>query len=1129
LSGTTSNQAGTGLAAGRLHALPEKLGTLLGLERHLSEWVAGREIWLGGVRGAVSALSTAMLSAATRAETVLVIVPDPVDADILATDLSAFGCDGARVLPLSSGLEDASSLRDHDFAARMQVLQLLRGRRGSDKAGASRDGAGSANEFAPDSSSPLIICSSVAAAIQSVPAVASVVAATRVLRVGDRVDPSHLQRWLAEAGFQPVTATQLPGEFCQRGGILDVFTSDLGEPVRIEFFDDSIESIRHFDPSSQRSTESKQQVELSAIGLGMPEDGTLADYLNPDSIVMVVEPERCRMTATSLLGRVGDPERFSSWDGFVAEMAGFRLALAADFPPGDGENVIQMPTAAVDSFTGELDQIRNRVDTVAAGHQVIVVADTPADAERMGELMRETSAASHGRLSIAVADLSGGFRIVESMLPTIAPSGRRNRIDSGGVENGVLVLTGAELFHRSPVRRTRQRAKSKPIDNLLQLDPGDLVVHLSHGIGLYRGIETMERNGQPQEHLKIEFDGRTTIFVPAHRVGLIQRYVGGGSSRPKLAKIGGVAWAKNREATEQAVNDMASDLLDLQAKRKTRSGIAFDTDSDWQRQFDASFPYTETDDQLLAITATKTDMETPRPMDRLICGDVGYGKTEVAMRAAFKAVDSGFQVAVLVPTTVLAEQHYQTFCRRMAEFPFDIGRLNRFAPREEEKETLAKIKKGQVDIVIGTHRIASKAVDFFNLGLVIIDEEHRFGVAIKERLKAKHANVDVVTLSATPIPRTLHMALVGARDISNLETPPAERLSVETQVTRWSDQLIRRAIVRELNRGGQIFFVHNRIADIDEIASKLQRIVPEAKVGIGHGRMDENDLEQVMIDFIQRKYDILLATTIIENGLDIPNANTIFVDEANRYGLADLHQLRGRVGRYKHQAYCYMLVDRNRHLTPDASKRLRAIEEFSQMGAGFAISMRDLEIRGAGNLLGTQQSGFIAAVGYELYCQLLEDAVRNAQNLPPRISTDVDIDLPLAAYLPADYVPDLRHKIDLYRRIARLDQYPMIEEVREEMIDRFGIPPRPVERLLEVAELRLDAAIWQISAVVAEKNFMVLKYANSARVQALRRSSPVTVRIVDDSKAYVPIGEWITGDQGGDDWLGLARSVLRPS
>ncbi|WP_164101385.1 transcription-repair coupling factor [Candidatus Laterigemmans baculatus] len=1082
----------------------------MGLPQQLAGWSGEEEIWLGGVRDTVRALAAAMLIHAARLDTLLILLPEPADADIVATDLAAMGVPDAVTLPLSASSGDPESLRDHDYAARLRVLQTLR-----------RRASGDERQVAPT-----VVCAHVPAAMQAVPSLQSVAAASRMLSVGARIDLEGLQRWLAEAGFHATTAVQMPGEFCQRGGILDVYPPDQTEPVRVELFDDEIESIRHFDPASQRSTESLTAFEVTAFGTAQRENGSIAEYLDEATAVLVIDPERCRKAAETLRSRVADPERFATWEQLLQDLRGRRIALAADLPPviasagrasaggaeEAGGRVIQLPTASVESFTGELDQIRARVDTVAAGHRVIVVADTPADSERMGELLRETDAATGGRLRIAVADLSGGFRITD---------------DIDRQRGGVLVLTGAELFHRSPVRRRKVRAKSKPIDSFLQLEPGDLVVHLSHGIGLYRGIKRIEKQGQQQEHLVVEFDGGTKIFVPAHRIGLIQRYVGGGSSRPKLAKIGGQSWAKHRQSAEQAVTDMASELLEIQAERRTRSGLAFDADSDWQRQFDASFPYTETDDQLAAIHALKGDMETPRPMDRLICGDVGYGKTEVAMRAAFKAVDSGFQVAVLVPTTVLAEQHYHTFCSRMAEFPFDIGRLNRFADSAEERETMAKIKKGQVDIVIGTHRLASKAVEFFNLGLVIIDEEHRFGVAIKERLKAKHSNVDVLTLSATPIPRTLHMALVGVRDISNLETAPAERLSVETRVTRWDERLIRRAVVRELNRGGQIYFVHNRIADIGTLADKLQRIVPEARIGIGHGQMGEGELEQVMIDFIDRKYDILLATTIIESGLDIPNANTIFVDEANRYGLADLHQLRGRVGRYKHQAYCYMLVDKHKHLTPEASKRLRAIEEFSQMGAGFAISMRDLEIRGAGNLLGTQQSGHIAAIGYELYCQLLEDAVRRAQNLPPRLSADVDIDLPVAAFLPAEYVPDLRHKIDLYRRIARLDDYRAIEEIRSEMLDRFGVPPRPVERLLEVAEMRLDAAIWQIAAIAIERDFLVLRYSSRERIEALKRSAPHPVRIVDESRAYIPAEEASGDPRGGDAWLELARSVLR--
>ena len=689
------------------------------------------------------------------------------------------------------------------------------------------------------------------------------------------------------------------------------------------------------------------------------------------------------------------------------------------------------------------------------------------------------------------------------------------------------MLTGAELFHRSPVRRGRSRSRGKPINSLTQLEPGDLVVHLSYGIGLYRGLQHIEKNGQHLEHLTIEFDGGSKIYVPASRIGLVQRYVGGTKTQPRLAKIGGQSWDRQKKAAESAVTDMAGELLEMQAQRSALRGIVFDHDNEWQRQFDASFPYIETPDQATAIAALKQDMESNQPMDRLICGDVGFGKTEVAMRAAFKAVSSGYQVAVLVPTTVLAEQHYHNFRERMAEFPVEIGKLSRFCTPSQQRETVKGLKSGRVDIVVGTHRVASKDVDFSRLGLVVVDEEQRFGVAVKERLKTLHSNVDVLTLSATPIPRTLHMALVGVRDISNLETPPAERRSVETNVVRFDEQMIRMAIVRELNRGGQIFFVHNRIADMETVANKLRDIVPEVRIGIGHGQMGEGELEQVMVDFIDHKFDLLLATTIIESGLDIPNANTIFIDDGDRYGLSDLHQLRGRVGRYKHQAYCYLLVDQHKHLSPEATKRLRAIEEFSQMGAGFAISMRDLEIRGAGNLLGSQQSGHIAAIGYELYCHLLEDAVRAMQNLPPKLTADVDIDLPVEAYLPDDYVPDLRHKIDLYRRLAKINNAAEIQLIREEFQDRFGSPPDAVNRMLELAELRLDAAAWLIASITTNNRFIVLNYTDRQRIEQLAKTSTIPIRVVDHKKAYIPTTQYdMNTDQAGTSWLQLARAAL---
>jgi transcription-repair coupling factor (superfamily II helicase) len=513
-------------------------------------------------------------------------------------------------------------------------------------------------------------------------------------------------------------------------------------------------------------------------------------------------------------------------------------------------------------------------------------------------------------------------------------------------------------------------------------------------------------------------------------------------------------------------------------------------------------------------------------MDRLLCGDVGFGKTEVAMRAAFKAVDAGYQVAVLVPTTVLAEQHARSFRERLAEFPFTIGCLSRFATAKEQRELIEQAREGVVDILVGTHRLASADVQFANLGLLIIDEEQRFGVEIKERLKALRSVVDVLTLTATPIPRTLHMALLGVRSISNLETPPADRLAVETRVTRFNEDLIRHALLRELNRGGQAYFVHNRVRDIQKIAHRLSQIVPEARIAIGHGQMPEGQLEEVMTRFVRHECDILLATTIIESGLDIPNANTMFIDEADRYGLADLHQLRGRVGRYKHRAYCYLLVDEGKHLSSDAARRLRAIEEFSHMGAGFSLAMRDLELRGAGNLLGTQQSGHIAMVGYEMYCQLLERAVRQFKQLPPPESIDVNIDLPGKAYLPTSYVADMRTKIDLYRRLAKLVDMPQVEAFAGELVDRFGPLPAVVVSLLERARLRIWAHRWGISAIHREDKYAVLTYTNRRQISQLVERSGGRLRIADRHAAYLVLSR---PDASGDDLLGEVKSLLQPT
>jgi transcription-repair coupling factor (superfamily II helicase) len=593
------------------------------------------------------------------------------------------------------------------------------------------------------------------------------------------------------------------------------------------------------------------------------------------------------------------------------------------------------------------------------------------------------------------------------------------------------------------------------------------------------------------------------LYVPASRIDLVQRYVGGAQSEPELSKLGGAAWGRKKAKVQEAVQDMAAEMLQVQAVRAAIPGYSFPPDSDWQAEFEAQFPYQETPDQLAAIKETKGDLEKPRPMDRLICGDVGYGKTEVAIRAAFKAADNGKQVAVLVPTTVLAEQHYRNFSQRFAEYPFVVECVSRFRTAAQQKDILKRLAAGEVDVIIGTHRVVSGDVKFKDLGLVIIDEEQRFGVEHKEKLKHLRATVHVLTMTATPIPRTLHGALLGIREISNLETPPPERQPVETRIIRWDDQLVRHAILREMTRGGQVYFVHNRVQDIRDVVGKLNVLVPEAKVVVGHGQMNEHDLERAMVAFLSKEADILVATTIIESGLDIPNANTIFIDEADMYGLADLHQLRGRVGRQRARAYAYLIVNPLKLINPNAQKRLKAIEEFTDLGAGFRIAMRDLEIRGAGNILGTEQSGHIAAVGYEMYCQLLENAVRQLKSLPPKQSVEVNVDLPWPAFLPRDYVPGQKLRIEVYRRLSRLREVKTLADFRQELADRYGTPPEPVEWLLRTTEVRLFCVRWQIAGIHRNGPDLVFSYHNRKKADDLAARSGGRVKVVDEKSLYL--------------------------
>ena len=1034
---------------------------------------AGDNALLDGVYGSSCALAATAFATTTEFQSFLAIVSDPKLLDSMASDLQNFTDESVEIFPALDATSGRSALMDDAYGDRLRLLkQLARGKTHGD-----------------EEATPRFVVTSIQALQQPVPSLQEVADQTRLIQNGKTLDVDDLSEWLVKHEYHHTTAVELPGEFSVRGGILDIFATDWVDPVRIEMFGDEVESMRRFDRGTQRSLMSLEEVEVTVLTKQRPHTSHLIEYLPEKTAAVMQQPDEIQAEGKRYLERISDFDRHHSVGDVLKNLKDCPTVSAWLLAGGAEDTTVRMPVESVERFSGDVNQIRELLETIADGQETFVVCQTEAESKRLTEIFSSTKLATEGKLHFPIGHLRTGFR-----LPN---------------EN-TLVLSGAEMFGRADVRRTKRKRSGKAIDSFMDLREGDLVVHLGHGIGRYRGLKLLEKENQKEEHLEIEFHGGTKIYVPASRIEMVQKYVGGRKALPRLAKIGGKSWAKHREAAASAATDFAAEMLELQAERSSLGGISFGDDTDWQREFDAAFPFHETPDQLTAIDAIKGDLHKKDAMDRLLCGDVGFGKTEMAMRAAFKAVDNGFQVAVLVPTTILAEQHYHSFKQRMAEFPFHIAKLSRFCTTGQQRETLEQLREGAVDIVIGTHRLASKDVAFSNLGLVIIDEEQRFGVAVKDRLKQLRASVNVLTLSATPIPRTLHMALTGIRGISNLETPPEERLAVETRVMRWDEKVIRNAIMRELSRNGQVYFVHNRVHDIEKIRDRVQEMVPEAKIVIGHGQMPEGDLEQVMIEFIAGEHDILIATTIIESGLDIPNANTIFIDDANMYGLADLHQLRGRVGRDRRRAYCYLLIDPARSLTPDAARRLRAIEEFSEMGAGFAISMRDLEIRGAGNILGTQQSGHIATVGYELYCQLLEAAVRRMRNLPPKLEVDVIIELPGEAYLPRGYVPDLRAKIDIYRRLARTFDEDGLKAIKEEMEDRFGKLPECVERLMELARLKSDMALWQLNSIVIEKPYLAFGYTDRQRAEQLVRKSKKEIRLVDDSSLYSTIPEGMT-------------------
>lgn len=1064
----------------------------------------GESATIDGAWGSACALCTAAL--ARRCPSALVVVlPRVGDVESFAADVTAFHESRPLVFPAWESLPEEQESADPLFAERLRTLASLDA----------------------DGSSGLLVCS-IAALMQPVPSRSHRQAARRRFAVGDELDPESLLEWFVQRGLEHTTAVALAGEFSRRGGIVDVFAPDAEDPVRLEFFGDEIASIRRFDAETQRQHEVVDAVEICLVqpAAAFSDGELLVESLPEGAWVVLVELPELQREGHDYLERLARPDAVAKVETVIASLTEFPSVTLSALAAASMETTCHLSIESIERFGGArvraLEELRQ---SLGDDDRVLVACHNEAERGRLSELLTQSLDGEEGvegvegdgsrfsdRVSLCLGRLSQGFRLVNDRL---------------------VVLSDHELFNRTEVRPAtkRSRGESRPLDSFLDLEPGDLVVHLSHGIARYRGLKLVEKVERAEEHLLLEFRDRVQVYVPVSLVHLVQKYVGPSKTAPELSRIGTQTWSKKKARVARAVSDLASDMLRLQAARESQEGLCHPGSTHEQREFEAAFPYTETPDQVESIREVGDDLEREQPMDRLLCGDVGYGKTEVAMRAAFKVIDGGRQVAVLVPTTVLAEQHLRTFRERMVEFPISIEALSRFKTRREQRDVLAQLAAGTLDVVIGTHRLVQADVEFANLGLLVIDEEQRFGVEAKEQLKRLRLEVDVLTMTATPIPRTLHMSLLGIRDISNLQTPPRDRMSIVTRIARDDGELIRQAIVRELNRNGQVFFVHNRVHSIYQVAQRLQEIVPEARLGIVHGQMKESELEEAMLEFVAGRTDVLVATTIIESGLDIPNANTIFIHEADRYGLADLHQLRGRVGRYKRRAYCYLLLPEQRPLSGVATRRLKAIEEFSELGAGFKIAMRDLEIRGAGNILGTQQSGHIASVGYELYCRLLENAVRRLQQLPVRDDRHVSLDLPVSAFLPNSYVPPGRHKVDVYRRLAEVSDHEQLEEFREELRDRFGPPPQEADRLLRCKDLALYALHWNLSAVRPEPRrdgqgpFVVLEYSDADLLQKLIDGSSREIRVVDSSEACVVVDEEETS---GEALLALLKSVLQP-
>lgn len=895
------------------------------------------------------------------------------------------------------------------------------------------------------------------------------------LKVNQVCNLSKICDFLVRCGYKRDDLVANPGEFALRGDILDIYPINIAYPYRIEFFDDEIDNIRTFNPVSQRTKDSLTEVVIEPADdqldkLYQNEDyTTILDYLTESGIICFDDIRAIRQNIVQIDARNRDYLAhetstniknsrldFTSIFNQIVQAKIYSSLFQVSVNDLKIDQLLNLHTREPQQFFSQMSLIKNELSVYELQQQTVIIqADNLVRAKQIKSTFADygidITIAAENRLipnkrQIIVDNFNQGF-----VLPRI----------------NLVYLTEHDLFNRQPHihKKIKSLENAQQIRSYQELNPGDYVVHINHGIGIFEGIKTLESNGKKGDYITITYRNHDQLFVPADQLGVVQKYVASDGKIPKINKLGGNEWAKTKCRVQEKIEDIADELLAIYAHRATEKGFAFLPDDELQRDFEAAFPYLETPDQIKAIKEIKLDMQKEKPMDRLLVGDVGFGKTEVALRAAFKAIDSGKQVAFLVPTTILAEQHYATMLERFKDFPVNVAMLCRFQTEKEADEIATNLSNGKIDIVVGTHRILSRDIKFKNLGLLIIDEEQRFGVKHKEKLKKLKNNIDVLTLTATPIPRTLHMSMIGVRDLSVMETPPANRYPIQTYVTEETPNIVREACLRELARNGQIFFLHNKIQDIDQKVAYLSQLIPEARIEYIHGRMSERQLEDIMLRFTQKKFDILVTTTIIETGVDLPNVNTLLVENADTYGLSQLYQLRGRIGRSSRLAYAYFLYKRDKVLTEVSEKRLNAIRDFTALGSGFKIAMRDLSIRGAGNILGKQQHGFIDSVGYDLYAQMLDQTIKQKRGDKVCHKTNAEVRINLEAYIPTEYISSQKQKIEFYKKIKHANDVKAIDDIADELIDRFGTYPKSVENLLNIATIKVLADTAQILSI----------------------------------------------------------------